>query len=133
MELRVVNEYIFYKFIPEKDLFDVEYWSLEQAKIKKAKKILQGNVVVITGGFGAIGNATFKLFKSYGAEIVLLDYDAKKVIEMQSKISDLCLHCDVRNKNSVKAAFNGVIEELYVEEGEVANIGWSSESLVLLE
>ena len=50
-----VEETTKYKFIPEKDLFDVEYWSLEQAKIKKAKKILQGNVVVITGGFGAIG------------------------------------------------------------------------------
>ena len=107
-----VEETTKYKFIPEKDLFDVEYWSLEQAKIKKAKKIFQGNVVVITGGFGAIGNATFKLFKSYGAEIVLLDYDAKKVIEMQSKTSDLCLHCDVRNKNSVKAAFKK-INEIY--------------------
>ena len=107
-----VEETTKYKFIPEKDLFDVEYWSLEQAKIKKAKKILQGNIVVITGGFGAIGSATYKLFKSYGAEIVLLDYDAKKVTEMQSKISDLCLHCDVRNKNSVKAAFKK-INEIY--------------------
>ena len=107
-----VEETTKYKFIPEKDLFDVEYWSLEQAKIKKAKKILQGNVVVITGGFGAIGTSTYKLFKSYGAEIILLDYDAKKVIEMQSKITDLCLHCDVRNKNSVKAAFKK-INEIY--------------------
>ena len=73
-----VEETTKYKFIPEKDLFDVEYWSLEQAKIKKAKKTLQGNVVVITGGFGAIGSATYKLFKSHGAEIVLLDNDAKK-------------------------------------------------------
>ena len=107
-----VEETTKYKFIPEKDLFDVEYWSLEQAKIKKAKKILQGNVVVITGGFGAIGTSTYKLFKSYGAEIILLDYDAKKVIEMQSKITDLCLHCDVRNKNSVKTAFKK-INEIY--------------------
>jgi len=107
-----VEETTKYKFIPEKDLFDVEYWSLEQAKIKKAKKILQGNVVVITGGFGAIGAATYKLFKSYGAEIILLDYDAKKVKYMQSKITDLCLYCDVRNKNSVKAAFKK-INELY--------------------
>ena len=106
-----VEETTKYKFIPEKDLFDVEYWSLEQAKIKKTKKILQGNVVVITGGFGAIGSATFKLFKSYGAEIVLLDYDSKKVKEMQSKIKDLCLHCDVRNKNSVKNAFKKICEQ----------------------
>ena len=32
-----VEETTKYKFIPEKDLFDVEYWSLEQAKIKKTK------------------------------------------------------------------------------------------------
>ena len=106
-----VEETTNYKFIPEKDLFDVEYWSLEQAKIKKAKKILQGNVVVITGGFGAIGSETYKLFKSYGAEIVLLDYNIDKVQEMSSKIKDLCLHCDVRNKNSVKKAFKKICEQ----------------------
>ncbi len=107
-----VEETSKYKFISEKDLFDVEYWSLEQAKIKKTKKILQGNVVVITGGFGAIGTATYELFKSYGAEIVLLDYDKNKVKEMRSKIKDLCLHCDVRNKNSVKKNFK-IISEKY--------------------
>ena len=106
-----VEETTNYKFISEKDLFDVEYWSLEQAKIKKTKKILQGNVVVITGGFGAIGSATYKLFKSYGAEIVLLDYNIKKVQEMKSKIKDLCLHCDVRDKNSVKKAFKIICEQ----------------------
>jgi len=100
-----VEETSKYKFIPEKDIFDVEYWSLEQAKIKKAKKILQGNVVVITGSAGAIGSETYRLFKSYGAEVVLLDYNMEKIKEMQSKITDLCIHCDVTNKNSVKKAF----------------------------
>ena len=105
-----VEETSKYKFIPEKDLFDVEYWSLEQAKIKKAKKILEGNVVVITGSAGAIGSATYKLFKSYGAEIVLLDYDLKKIKELQKKVKDLCLHCDVTNKNSISKAFTKICE-----------------------
>ncbi len=118
-----VEETTKYKFIPEKDLFDVEYWSLEQAKIKKTKKILQGNVVVITGGFGAIGSATYKLFKSYGAEIVLLDYDSKKVKEMQSKIKDLCLHCDVTNKNSVKNAFKKICEQFGGIDILISNAG----------
>ena len=107
-----VEETSKYKFIPEKDLFDVEYWSLEQAKIKKTKKELQGNVVVITGSFGAIGSATYKLFKNFGAEVVLLDYDLQKVKEMKSKVKDLCLHCDVTNKNSVKKAFKIITETL---------------------
>ena len=94
-----------YKFIPEKDLFDVEYWSLEQAKIKKVKKILEGNVVVITGSTGTIGFETYKMFKSYGAEVVLLDYNLERLKNVQSKIKDLCIHCDVTNKKSVKNAF----------------------------
>ncbi len=118
-----VEETTKYKFITEKDLFDVEYWSLEQAKIKKDKKILQGNVVVITGGFGAIGSATYKLFKNYGAEIVLLDYDAKKVKEMRSQIKDLCLHCDVRNKNSVKNAFKKISEQYGGVDILISNAG----------
>ena len=105
-----VEETSKYKFIPEKDIFDVEYWSLEQAKIKKAKKPLEGNVVVITGSAGAIGSATYKLFKSYGAEIVLLDYNLKKIKELQKNVKDLCLHCDVTNKNSINKAFNTICE-----------------------
>ena len=105
-----VEETSKYKFIPEKDLFDVEYWSLEQAKIKKAKKPLEGNVVVITGSAGAIGSATYKLFKSYGAEIVLLDYDLKKIKALQKNVKDLCLHCDATNKNSITKAFNKICE-----------------------
>jgi len=105
-----VEETSKYKFIPEKDIFDVEYWSLEQAKIKKTKKILEGNVVVITGSAGAIGSATYKLFKSYGAEIVLLDYNLNKINEMQKNLKDLCLHCDVTKKNSVEKAFKKICE-----------------------
>ena len=59
--------------------------------------------MVITGSAGAIGYATYKLFKSYGAEIIfLLDNDLKKVIEMQKNVNDLCIHCDITNKNSIK-------------------------------
>ena len=106
-----VEETSSYKFIPEKDLFDVEYWSLEQAKIKKAKKLLEGNVVVITGSTGAIGFETYKIFKSYGAEVVLLDYNLLRIKDLQSKVKELCIHCDVRNKKSVKKAFDQICEK----------------------
>jgi NAD(P)-dependent dehydrogenase (short-subunit alcohol dehydrogenase family) len=106
-----VEETSSYKFIPKKDLFDVEYWSLEQAKIKKQKKLLEGNIVVITGSTGAIGFATYKIFKSYGAEVILLDYNLERIKNLQSKIKDLCIHCDVRNKKSVKKAFDQICEK----------------------
>ena len=101
-----VEETSRYKFIPKKDIFDVEYWSLEQAKLKKEKKELEGSIVVITGAFGGIGTATYKLFKKYGAEVILIDNNKKKVDEMSKKLNDLCIYCDVTNKESVKRAFN---------------------------
>ena len=38
-----------YKCLPEKDLFDVEYWELEQAKVRKgpASKDFDGKVVAV--------------------------------------------------------------------------------------
>ncbi len=101
-----VEETSKYKFISKKDIFDVEYWSLEQAKIKKETKKLAGNIVAITGAFGKIGAATYKLFKKHGAEVILIDNNKKKVIEMSKKLNDLCIFCDVTNKENVKKAFN---------------------------
>ena len=118
-----VEETSSYKFIPEKDLFDVEYWSLEQAKIKKAKKLLEGNVVVITGSTGAIGFETYKIFKSYGAEVVLLDYNLQRIKDLQSKVKELCIHCDVRNKKSVKKAFDQICEKYGGVDILISNAG----------
>ena len=125
-----VEETSTYKFIPEKDLFDVEYWSLEQAKIKKPKKLLEGNVVVITGSTGTIGFETYKMFKSYGAEVVLLDYNLKRLKDLQSKIKDLCIHCDVRNKKSVKKAFNQVCEKYGGVDILISNAGTATNGAI---
>ena len=118
-----VEETSAYKFIPEKDLFDVEYWSLEQAKIKRQKKLLEGNVVVITGSTGTIGFETYKMFKNYGAEVVLLDYNLERLKEVQSKINNLCIHCDVTNKRSVKKAFKQICEKFGGIDILVSNAG----------
>jgi len=125
-----VEETSTYKFIPEKDLFDVEYWSLEQAKIKKPKKLLEGNVVVITGSTGTIGFETYKMFKSYGAEVVLLDYNLERLKDLQSKIEELCIHCDVRNKKSVKKAFNQICEKFGGVDILISNAGTATNGAI---
>ena len=62
--------------IGEDDLFDMEYWSLEQAKLGKSKpSAFQGKVVMVTGGAGAIGLATARAFADEGAEVLLIDRD----------------------------------------------------------
>jgi len=125
-----VEETSTYKFIPEKDLFDVEYWSLEQAKIKKQKKLLEGNVVVITGSTGTIGFETYKMFKNYGAEVVLLDYSLERLKDLQSKIKDLCIHCDVRNKKSVKKVFNQICEKYGGIDILISNAGTAANGAI---
>ena len=62
--------------IGEKDLFDIEYWSLEQAKLGKGTPPrLRGKVVMVTGGAGTIGFAIAKAFAREGAECFLIDME----------------------------------------------------------
>jgi len=69
-----------YEALPEQDLFDVEYWSLEQAKLGKKKNApLGGQVAVVTGGAGAIGFAVAKVLQRAGAAVVLCDIDEERV------------------------------------------------------
>ncbi|GKY86142.1 bifunctional aldolase/short-chain dehydrogenase [Sinisalibacter aestuarii] len=65
-----------YSPIAEADLFDMEYWPLERAKLGAAKAPeLRGRVVLVTGGAGAIGLATAEAFAARGATIFLVDRD----------------------------------------------------------
>jgi rhamnose utilization protein RhaD (predicted bifunctional aldolase and dehydrogenase)/NAD(P)-dependent dehydrogenase (short-subunit alcohol dehydrogenase family) len=94
--------------LPESDLFDVEYWSLEQAKLGGAKEPpLAGQVAVITGAAGAIGFATAKVFAAAGAEVALLDIDesAAQVKARAIGGAALGLRCDVTDAASVRDAF----------------------------
>lgn len=60
--------------VGEQELFDMEYWALEQAKLAGQKHPrFTGNVVMVTGGGGAIGLATAKAFADLGANIFLVD------------------------------------------------------------
>jgi len=64
--------------VGETDLFDMEYWSLEQAKLSRHKPArLAGHVVLVTGGGGAIGLATAQAFAALGANIFLVDLGEK--------------------------------------------------------
>jgi rhamnose utilization protein RhaD (predicted bifunctional aldolase and dehydrogenase)/NAD(P)-dependent dehydrogenase (short-subunit alcohol dehydrogenase family) len=94
--------------LPESDLFDVEYWSLEQAKLGGAKEPpLAGQVAVITGAAGAIGFATAKAFAAAGAEVALLDVD-ESAAQVKAKAvggAALGLRCDVTDPGSVQDAF----------------------------
>jgi NAD(P)-dependent dehydrogenase (short-subunit alcohol dehydrogenase family) len=97
--------------VGEADTFDMEYWSLEQAKLgKRAPKRLEGRVVVVTGAAGAIGAATARAFALEGAEVALLDLDGPGAETVARAISRqaLGLGCDVTKAEDVDRAIAAI-------------------------
>jgi rhamnose utilization protein RhaD (predicted bifunctional aldolase and dehydrogenase)/NAD(P)-dependent dehydrogenase (short-subunit alcohol dehydrogenase family) len=112
--------------ISEADMFDMEYWSLELAKLGARKSLpLEGQVAVMTGGGGAIGAATAKLFSQSGAEVALLDLDAKAAKDKANSVSGhaIAIGCDVTNATSVHAAFDQVVAAFGGVDIVVSNAG----------
>ena len=115
-----------FESISEADMFDCEYWPLEQAKLGKRKeRPLEGQIAAITGAGGAIGAATAKAFAAAGAEVALLDVNSTAA-EQQTKAigsSALPLQCDVTDERSVRAAFDKIAEAFGGVDIVVSNAG----------
>jgi rhamnose utilization protein RhaD (predicted bifunctional aldolase and dehydrogenase)/NAD(P)-dependent dehydrogenase (short-subunit alcohol dehydrogenase family) len=95
-----------YEPLGEADLFDVEYWSLEQAKLKGAvAKAFTGQVAVVTGAGSGIGLAAAKAFAAEGAAVAVLDRDGEAAAAVAKAVGGLGLVCDVTNRTQVREAF----------------------------
>jgi len=115
-----------YHSISEADMFDVEYWSLEQAKLgKAAEKVLARQVCVVTGGGSGIGAATAKAMAADGAEIAILDRDHAMAVKAAKAIHKhaLAIPCDVTDPLSVRAAFDKVVDAFGGVDIVVSNAG----------
>jgi len=64
-----------YRALDEADLFNMEYWDLEQAKLKKAgvPKAFAGEIALVTGAASGIGKACVQSFLNRGAAVVAVD------------------------------------------------------------
>ncbi len=119
-----------FECISEKDIFEIEHWSLEQAKLRGQKLgSMEGKIVAITGGAGEIGRATAIEFKKNGAEVALLDRDGDLAKEMCKKIGGLAIECDVTSSSSVEKAFRIICKKLGGVDVVVSNAGgaWEGE------
>jgi rhamnose utilization protein RhaD (predicted bifunctional aldolase and dehydrogenase)/NAD(P)-dependent dehydrogenase (short-subunit alcohol dehydrogenase family) len=115
-----------FESISEAEMFDMEYWSLEQAKLSAAaEKPLAGQIAVITGAGGTIGGATAKAFAAAGAEVALLDLDEGAAAEKAKNLGGaaLAVRCDVTDAASVSAAFERVVEAFGGVDIVVSNAG----------
>lgn len=94
--------------VGENDTFEMEYWSLEQAKLGKGRAApFAGQVVLVTGAAGAIGAATASAFARQGAALALLDRDGAAAATLAASCGPraLPLACDLCDPEQVQGAF----------------------------
>lgn len=113
-----------FRSIRDSDQFEIEYWSLEQAKLGNAKEAaLARQVVAITGAGGAIGQATARAFQAAGADVALLDLDESKITPLAQELGGLAVPCDVTDPDTVTGAFSAIASRFGGLDILVSNAG----------
>ncbi|MEM7126655.1 MAG: bifunctional aldolase/short-chain dehydrogenase [Chloroflexota bacterium] len=96
----------------EKDIFDVEYWELEQAKLGKDASIpeLTGKIALVTGGASGIGLACVEELRMRGAVVAALDINPN-VESMSDDPGVLGIQCDVTDDGALRRAIHSTIRQ----------------------
>ncbi|HEY4211110.1 MAG TPA: bifunctional rhamnulose-1-phosphate aldolase/short-chain dehydrogenase [Steroidobacteraceae bacterium] len=77
-----------YRGLPEQEAFDIEYWDLEEAKLRRIPKpkAFAGWIAMVTGGAGGIGIASARRLLDEGACVLLCDIDRDALRETQARL-----------------------------------------------
>jgi NAD(P)-dependent dehydrogenase (short-subunit alcohol dehydrogenase family) len=99
-----------YQALPAKDIFEVEYWDLEQAKLRKSGKSPEftGEIALVTGAASGIGKACVEALLKRGAAVVGLDIKAQ-VETLHSRPDFLGMTCDVTDENAIARSLEAAI------------------------
>lgn len=113
-----------YRTLDARDIFDVEYWVLEQAKLKLAGKpaTFAGEIACVTGGAAGIGRACVDALLSQGAAVVGLDVDPA-VASMIARPDFLGIECDVTVPAQVEFALERAVRQFGGMDMLVLNAG----------
>jgi rhamnose utilization protein RhaD (predicted bifunctional aldolase and dehydrogenase)/NAD(P)-dependent dehydrogenase (short-subunit alcohol dehydrogenase family) len=111
-----------WRALPESDLFAVEYWELEQAKLRKrgAGRPLDGRIAFVTGAASGIGRAVAHELSRQGAAVVGADIN-ETPSETGPSIRNV--RCDVTDAASVTSAVNETVREFGGLDILVSNAG----------
>jgi len=109
--------------LSQKDLFQMEYWELEQAKLKKSgsTKTFQGNIALVTGAASGIGKACTLALAKEGAIVVALDINA--AIEKMHIQGVFGITCDVTNKTTLKNSVEKTVKQFGGLDLLISNAG----------
>ncbi len=91
--------------LSSQDIFDMEYWDLEQAKLRKGGKppMFQGEVALITGAASGIGKACVESMLARGAAVIALDIDPA-IETLFNRPDVLGITCDIADETQLKSA-----------------------------
>jgi len=97
------NELGGYQALSGQDIFNMEYWDLEQEKLKKSGSaaMFGGEIALVTGGFSGIGKACVESLMAQDAAVVALDINPE-IATLFTQANYLGLQCDVSDENQIK-------------------------------
>ncbi|MBS1270246.1 MAG: putative NAD-dependent oxidoreductase [Gammaproteobacteria bacterium] len=113
-----------WRALPEKDVFNVEYWELEQAKLKakKDRSPFHGKIALVTGAGGGIGKACVVALLEQGAVVVAVDIRGLVTSEF-ARTEVKTVECDVTDAGKMKKAIDTGIREFGGLDIVVSNAG----------
>ncbi|MBF0158733.1 MAG: bifunctional aldolase/short-chain dehydrogenase [Magnetococcales bacterium] len=100
-----------YRALSAQQIFEVEYWDLEQAKLRKSGKLppLSGEVALVTGAASGIGKACVASLLARGAAVVGLDINPS-VVSLHQRPDYLGLVCDVTAEQQLQQALSATTD-----------------------
>ncbi|PRQ03210.1 bifunctional aldolase/short-chain dehydrogenase [Enhygromyxa salina] len=120
-----------YQALPETDLFDMEYWSLEQAKLGKSQpRPLDGHIVLVSGAARGIGEATARAFARAGASLYLIDREADALAAVAGSLGAASEIVDVSDEQAVRRAVQNCALTFGGLDGIVSNAGYAPQSSI---